>query len=161
MKNTDASSTPDADDASAEPPSAVHHVRFSADGQHALGYTQQGWQKWPVGGGLLSPISDASSVSDENMVHVSRDGRMAADLLHEPGFGRNKGKSRLRITDFTTGKTRTIDFDGGAWNLVMSPDGRFVSACLNGSEYVTWDALSGEVTMRQKRSANDRIILLT
>jgi RNA polymerase sigma factor (sigma-70 family) len=144
---------------SADPATAVHRVAFSADGTKVLGYTRGGWVAWPAGGGPAAALSDGSPVQRDGMAEVSADGRVALDVLHEPVPGRRPGKCALRVTDLTTGKARRIPLDKEPWDPIrISPDGRHVSASLQGVEFVVWDAKTGEVLHRRKR-APDRVLL--
>jgi RNA polymerase sigma factor (sigma-70 family) len=144
---------------SAQPASAVHNVRFSADGKHVLGYTQAGWMRWPAGGGPGTPISDASQVFHEGVSQVSADGRVGADILCYPRPGRNNDKYALRVTDFATGKTRQIALKEPALNtLAVSPDGAFIYAFV-GSELLVCDAAAGTVILREKRTNAGRFLL--
>ena len=43
---------------SADPPASVHRVRVTDNGRWVLGRTQQGWVKWPAGGGPAARIPD-------------------------------------------------------------------------------------------------------
>jgi hypothetical protein len=144
---------------SADPATAVRRVRVSADGTKVLGYTRGGWLTWPAGGGPAAALSDGSRVHHEGLAEVSADGRVAVDVLHEPGPGRKPGQFALRVTDLTTGKARRIPLDKEPWEPIrISPDGRHVSASLQGAEFVVWDAGTGEVLHRQPR-ARDRVLL--
>jgi RNA polymerase sigma factor (sigma-70 family) len=143
---------------SAQPASAVHYVRFSADGKHVLGHTQAGWMRWPLDGGKSVPISDASRIFYEGVAQISADGRIGADILHESRPGSRQGKYALRITDFATGKARQIDIEEPALNTIAaSPDGAFVLAFV-GSEFIVCDT-AGKVVLREKRTVADRYLL--
>ncbi|HYT87282.1 MAG TPA: WD40 repeat domain-containing protein [Gemmataceae bacterium] len=143
---------------SADPASAVRRVGFSADGTKVLGYTRGGWVAWPAAGGPATALSDNSPVHHEGLAEISADGRVAVDVLHEPGAGREWGKFALRVTDLTTGKARRIPLDKQPWEPIrLSPDGRTVSASLQGAEFVIWDAQTGEILHRRPR-AKDRVL---
>jgi WD40 repeat protein len=147
---------------SADPISSVHDVCFSPDGKHVFGSTQQGWVSWPVQGGPGTHLSDSSWVyHDESRVyrhdglaHLSADARVGVDVLHVPVRGHGNGKYILRVTDLATGKARRIELDRPVLAVAMSPDGRFVSALLEGSEFGVWDARTGKSILRQKRLVN-------
>jgi RNA polymerase sigma factor (sigma-70 family) len=144
---------------SAQPASAVHNVRFSADGKHVLGHTQVGWMRWRLDGGPAVSISDTARIFHEGVAQVSANGRVGADILCEPRPGRDQNKYALRITDFVTGKARQIEIKYPALNtLEVSPDGAFISAFVN-SELLVCDAATGAVVLRDKRSDNARFLL--
>jgi RNA polymerase sigma factor (sigma-70 family) len=143
---------------SADPATAVRRVAFSADGTKVLGYTRGGWVAWQAAGGPATAVSDDAPVHHPGLADVSADGRVAVDILHEPGLGRQPGKFALRVTDLTTGKARRIPLDKEPWEPIrISPDGRHVSASLQGTVFVVWDAKTGEVLHRQPRTA-DRVL---
>jgi RNA polymerase sigma factor (sigma-70 family) len=144
---------------SADPATAVHRVAYSADGTKVLGYTRAGWVAWLTAGGPATALSDTSQVHHEGLAEVSANGRVAVDVLHEPGPGRQPGRFALRVTDLTTGRARRIPLDKEPWEPIrISPDGRHVSASLQGAEFVVWDARTGAVLHRQPRAA-DRVLL--
>src|SRR5262249_39632056 len=67
---------------------------------------------------------------------------------------REWGKFFLRVIDLPTGKERRIPLEKQPWEPIrLSPEGRFVSASLEGSEFVTWDTRTGEIVHRQPRAA--------
>jgi RNA polymerase sigma factor (sigma-70 family) len=143
---------------SAEPATPVWRVGFSADGTKVLGYTRGGWVDWPVDGGPATALSDGATVHHEGLAELSADGRVAVDVLHEPGPGREQGKFALRVTELKSGKARRIALDKEPWEPIrISPDGRYVSASLQGSEFVVWDAATGEVLHRRPRP-QDRVL---
>ena len=79
---------------------------------------------------------------------MSADGRFAVDVLREPGKGVKKGeggdKYALRVTDLATGKDRRIPLDTYPWApLLISPDGRHVSAYIGNVAFFVWDAADG------------------
>jgi RNA polymerase sigma factor (sigma-70 family) len=138
---------------SADPSSPVHIARFSADGKSVVGYTQRGWLSWPLDGGTPTRISDNSQVQHEGIASMSADGRVGVDVVHAPAPGHRKGKDTLRVTNFNTGKTLKIALEHPVWNpLQITPDGRFVSANLEGSLFVVWDTATGKEVLQQKRT---------
>ena len=146
---------------SADPPSPVYRVRVTADGKHVLGYTRGGWVRWPATGGPATRLSDDSQVHHEGLADVSADGRVALDVLHEPGrnprSGRDPGKHALRITDLATGKDRRIPLAGSPYSPIqISPDGRHALANV-GSEIVVWDVGTGEILHRNKKPGGSTV----
>ena len=81
---------------SADPVSPVNRVKFVADGKKVLGYTHNSWLSWPTTGGPTR-ISDVASTDSDDPVDISVDGRVAVEVLPEPGERRgSQGKSTLR-----------------------------------------------------------------
>jgi WD40 repeat protein len=143
---------------SADPPSPVYRVRFLPDRKRVLGYTRQGWVTWPAGGGPATRVSDDTPIHPEGLAEVSADGRFAVDVLREPGKGVKKGeggdKYALRVTDLATGKDRRIPLDTYPWApLLISPDGRHVSAYIGNVAFFVWDAQTGAELYRGPRDA--------
>jgi WD40 repeat protein len=143
--------------ASADPPSPVFRVAFSADGKQVVGYTRQGWVAWPAAGGPPKRLSDDSLIRGEGEADVSADGRTGLDVLVKPGPGDFGGENTLRLTDLTTGKDRRIPFEYSGWTMPrISPDGKFVMSYAGmKSEYLVWDATTGEVLHRRKSAPRE------
>jgi WD40 repeat protein len=146
---------------SADPVSPVHRVWFTADGKQVLGYTRSGWVRWPAGGGPGTRLSDDSGVHPEGLADVSADGRVAIDVLHQPGknprSGRGGDTNSLRVTDLTTGKDRRFPVEGSPYMpFQISADGRHALAYL-GSEIVVWALGTGEVLHRNKNRAGSPV----
>src|SRR5262249_39618438 len=119
-----------------------------------------GWVAWPAGGGPAQRLSDDSETDPRGLADVSADGRSGADVLHVPAADGKTAEYTLRVTDFRTGKGRRIPLILGPWRPVaVSDDGRFVCR-FGGKEFAAWDAASGEVVFRQKRTAvGDRFVV--
>jgi RNA polymerase sigma factor (sigma-70 family) len=134
---------------SADPSSVVRAARFTADGTAVIGYTRQGWVRWPLDGGPGVRLSDDAVTHREGCTDVSVDGRFAVDVLYTAGSAREQDKYSLRVTDLASGKTRVIPMGGTPWRWIrISPDGQHVSAMLDGREYVVWDVATGAVLHR-------------
>jgi WD40 repeat protein len=143
--------------ASANPPSQVFREQFAADGKTVIGYTRQGWVRWPAAGGPMERISDDSTVSPEGSADLSADGRTGLDMLVEPGPGPYGRKATLRVTDLTTGMDRRIPFEYSGWSSArISPDGKFAMSYA-GDQILIWDLGTGEILHRRK-SADREVI---
>lgn len=140
---------------SADPPSPVYRVWFDGDGTRVIGYTRLGWVSWPAAGGPMTRLSDDGPGSNRDAMDVTPDGRLAADLVFEPGpsgdGGRESSKLSIRITALTSGKTRRIPVANNYWQgLRFSPDGRFLTAIDRQIEHVVWDVTTGAEIARTK-----------
>lgn len=141
---------------SASPPSPVLRVRFLPPGDRVLGLTRPGWVIWPIADGPAKRLSDDSLVNFNGYSDVSADGRVALDVLRTPSRRPSeRDKYALRVTDLATGKDRRIPLESLAWAppVLISPDGRFVTTDVDGSELRVFNAATGEVVHRSKRAA--------
>ncbi len=131
---------------SADPSSAVNRVKFTTDGKQVIGRTQTAWLSWPATGGPAVRVADEAALGSHGAVDISADGRVAADILSEPGE-----KSILRVIDLKTGNARRFPLDISPWSIRVSPDGRRVMTDDQG-EFIVWDAETGKVVHQQKFS---------
>ena len=134
---------------SADPPSPVHRVWFTDDGQRVIGYTRHGWVAWPAAGARTAHLSDETPVSIsliqfEGQADVSADGKTGVDVIEEPDPKGGQRRVALRLTDLIAGTARRFPLGERLSSPVqISADGRLVWAEDMQSDFCTWDAASG------------------
>ncbi|HKB04405.1 MAG TPA: WD40 repeat domain-containing protein [Gemmataceae bacterium] len=145
---------------SADPPSPVYRVRVTDDGKRVLAYTTQGWVTWPAGGGpggrpFADGVQGTRALAAAGLAAVSADGQVAVEVVHNPGKGKARPTSALRVTNLSTGKERSIPLDGQPQTpLYLSPDGRHVALPVTSEAHV-WDTHTGELLFRRPRVAGE------
>jgi WD40 repeat protein len=143
---------------SADPPASVHRVRVTDDGRSVFGYTQQGWVRWPVGGGAANRpfASDARATQWEAeyaLPALSADGRVSAELV-SLGAGKDYRRA-LAVADAGGGQPRLVF--GGVYRMpYLSPDGRLVASPAPEGVRV-WDAKTGELLLERKYPPGDQV----
>jgi WD40 repeat protein len=147
---------------SADLASPVSRVRFLPDGKRVIGYTRKGWVAWPAAGGPATRLSDDSTVHPQVYAAVSADGRTACDVVHEPAKDQSSyvfaGKNTLRVTDLATGKDRRIPDSQMVNSIQLSPDGRHISTLTRADGFVVWDARTGDLCYRHKRTTDGSVL---
>jgi WD40 repeat protein len=144
---------------SADPPASVHRVRITDDGQWVFGYTQQGWVRWPAGGGPAErPFANHTRATRQEAQYalpaLSADGKVSAEFVRLGGV--KDRRTAFAVADAGGGQPRLVS--GGAYRTpYLSPDGRLVVSPAPESVQV-WDAKTGEVLFRRKYAAGEWVM---
>lgn len=147
---------------SADPPASVHRVRVTDDGKWVFGYTQEGWVRWPAGGGPADRpfASDARAIRQEAqyaLPALSADGRVSAEFVRLRA-GKDR-KTAFAVAEAGGGPPRLVS--GGKYSTVystpyLSPDGRLVASPAPESVRI-WDTKTSELLFERKYPPSDLV----